>query len=361
MVCMGFAQDLLVEFSHALKVTDPSDEIAGRPGTYKTFIKNALNTRLQSDARSYAMIQKLLSGTWLQKIRWARCGTNPPRCGDILLQDPGWLTSYQIGHEAWPSCADFNRHPKPAADTLPFDGAGTLLAGDQQTPPDDKAARACTMLDIPIMSGYSGVGLFEIMDRDLSDDLDRDEMEAMWAELEARRVVAEREVWARLHVSQRDLFKWLPVTGPSIGTQETGIHGFEWASPHCETPRECADLRYSTTLRISAWSSWLGEYLRLGQNHHENITTCTTSLDVTQQPVTSCTWHLELQPLSHVHVDGTIEGDCPLQLAGVSDDERMSVWTDASEFVNVCRSTSCVCVSECLSLYFVHLDAGITN
>ena len=44
-----------------------------------------------------------------------------------------------------------------------------------------------------------------------------------------------------------------------------------------------------------------------------------------QQPVTSCTWHLELQPLSHVHVDGTIEGDCPLQLAGVSDDERMSV------------------------------------
>ena len=156
-VCMGFAQDLLVEFSHALKVTDPSDEIAGRPGTYKTFTKNALNTRLQSDARSYAMIQKLLSGTWLQKIRWARCGTNPPRCGDILLQDPGWLTSYQIGHEAWPSCADFNRHPKPAADTLPFDGAGTLLAGEQQTPPDDKAARACTMLDIPIMSGYSGV------------------------------------------------------------------------------------------------------------------------------------------------------------------------------------------------------------
>ena len=44
----------------------------------------------------------------------------------------------------------------------------------------------CSNIDIDIVSTNSKPGLFDLMDRDLSGDLDRDEMEMVAAELEAR-------------------------------------------------------------------------------------------------------------------------------------------------------------------------------
>jgi hypothetical protein len=256
---------------------------------------------LKQDTRSNGIIQKVLRGTWLKQIYWSRCGVAPPKCGDILQEESGWMTAYQLGHEAWPSCSDF-------------------------TTTSDVGASACSMLDIS-MDGNPGI--FDIMDRDESGELDRDEMESLHAEIEARRRVAEKEVWTRLHMSQRDLFKILPVV--KGGSVATGIHGFEFASPHCSGVRECTDVRHSTTLRISSWSEWLGEYLRIGQRQHKNVTTCKTVFTETLlgiEETTMCDWWLELQPLSHLHVDGTVEGSCPLVLSGGSHSDKSSICID---------------------------------
>jgi len=178
-------------------------------------------------------------------------------------------------------------------------------------------------IDINVESTQAVPGLFDLIDRDQSGFLDQNEMEALAAELEARRRVAEKEVWSRLHLTERDLFKIQPLVAHGR-TVPTGIHGLEFASPHCSSVQECADVKYSTTLRISSWSEWLGEYLRVGQSRHKNVTTCSSRAT----PDDTCGWHLELQPLSHVHVDGTVQGSCPLELSGGSASEKTSICID---------------------------------
>lgn len=196
----------------------------------------------------------------------------------------------------------------------------------------DRASRACAQIDISFATSDSKPGLFDIFDRDESGFVDRDEFALLHAELEARRRVAETEVWSRLHMSQRDLFKILPL-GAQDGSVATGIHGFEFASPHCNSVQECADVRYSTILRVSSWSTWLGEYLRLGQSRHKNVTTCVSTSagphDVPAMSTEKCGWHLELQPLSHVYMDAPIQGECPLQLSGGSENHHTTVCLDA--------------------------------
>lgn len=100
----GVSPDLLAEFSYPLFVIDHEAD-----SVVDTFDVTDLARRLQQDARSYAMIQKLLSGSWLYNVRWTYCSLDPPRCGEIFDAPVGWLTDYQLGHESWPSCSDFNR------------------------------------------------------------------------------------------------------------------------------------------------------------------------------------------------------------------------------------------------------------
>jgi hypothetical protein len=100
----GVTQDLLVEFSHPLYVTDDKEDTS-----LTTFDRAALAKRLKKDAKSYGIIEKLLKGSWLQHVRWTYCSIEPPRCGEIFQKPLGWLTAYQVGHEAWPSCSDHNR------------------------------------------------------------------------------------------------------------------------------------------------------------------------------------------------------------------------------------------------------------
>ena len=107
----GVTQDLLVEFSHPLFVIDHEAD-----SVLDTFDKFDLARRLKKDSRSYGMIQKLLSGSWLHNIRWTYCSLEPPRCGEIFQAPLGRMTEYQLGHEAWPSCSDFNRESQLGAE-----------------------------------------------------------------------------------------------------------------------------------------------------------------------------------------------------------------------------------------------------
>ena len=298
----GVSQEVLVGFSHPLMVVDGGDTVL------ETFTRFAFEARLQSDSKSYQMILKLLTGSWLKDTAWNKCQEHPPRCGDIEKQLPqGWLTAYQVGHTAWPSCSDFSMQSQ-------------------------RASTACADIDINFRTRPGQPGLFDIFDRDESGYLDRSEMEVVHAELEARRRVAEKEVWSRLHMSQRDLFKIVPL-GAHDASVATGLHGFEFASPHCASVQQCADVRFSTTLRISSWSEFLGEYMRLGQSRHVNVTTCVSThgglMHQGADSIRKCGWHLELQALSHVHMDAPIQGACPLQLSGGSESHHTTVCLDA--------------------------------
>ena len=286
-----------------------------------------LARRLQRVPETYELVNKLLKGSVLRLLEWFKCQESPPRCfaihhaipahappgacmlhckpgnpsavhstlrletrcGEIERQPSGWLTEYQVGHESWPSCSDFTRE-------------------------SGRGAQACEDIDINMLSSRVRPGLFDLADRDKSGYLDRNELEALQGELEARRRVLEKEIWSRMQQSQRDLFKIKPLESASGG-------GLEFASPHCSSAIECADARYATTLRISSWSEWLGEYIRLGQSRYENVTSCANPAG----PGHECGWHMELQPLSHVHIDGAIEGSCPLELSGDSEDASTSI------------------------------------
>jgi hypothetical protein len=209
-----------------------------------------LQKRLKK-AETYDVVSKLLKGSVLRLLKWFKCQNDPPRCGEIEMQPDGWLTHYQVGHEAWPSCSDF-------------------------TEESERGARACQDIDINMLASRAKPGLFDIADRDSSEDLDNNELQALQAELEARRRVLEKEIWSRMQQTQRDLYKIKPLyTAGGVHTH-THAHagGLEFASPHCSSTLECADARYATTLRISSWSEWLGEYIRLGQSQFPRVTTC---------------------------------------------------------------------------------------
>jgi hypothetical protein len=249
----GMTEDLLLNFSYRLNI------IAATDGVTKTFNKVEFDARLKSlPLRIQQLMERLLQGSWLGKTKWRRCEMDPPRCGNITADiydvslPKGTLTDYQVGHASWPSCSDFNR--QAVRNNL-----------------------ACSSLDLTMKNDIER--LFTLMDRDQSDFLDRNELESLEAELEARRRVAEKEVWARMHMSQRDLFKI-----KALG------HGFEFASPKCATIEECADVRYSTTLRMSSWSEWFGEYLRLGFSRNTSVSTCSV------KNVSACGKHFDLQP-----------------------------------------------------------------
>ena len=192
------------------------------------------------------------------------------------MQPDDRLTHYQVGHVAWPSCSNF-------------------------TEDSERGARACQDIDINMLASKAKPGLFDIADRDNSEDLDSNELQALQAELEARRNVLKKEIWSRMQQTQRDLFKIKPLyTGEGIHTnRSTG--GLEFASPHCNSTLECADARYATTLRISSWSEWLGEYIRLGQSRFLRVTTCANESRIGNAIPASCGSHTGANPQKKSH------------------------------------------------------------
>ena len=215
-----------------------------------------LQKRLKQE-RTYDVVSKLLKGSVLRLLKWFKCQHDPPKCGEIETQPDGWLTRYQVGHKAWPSCSDF-------------------------TEKIERGSLACKDIDINMLASKGKPGLFEIADRDNSEDLDNNELQALEAELEARRRVLEKEIRSRMQQTQRDLLKIKPLY--------TG--GLEFASPHCSSTVECTDARYATKLRISSWSEWLGEYIRLGQSRFPRVTTCANSSRIGNATQAECGNHI---------------------------------------------------------------------